>query len=133
VAEVTVIWNGDRTLAGLESTVARAMEGAGSALVSATKARVSAPYPPASRPGQPPHRRSGGLQGAMASRVSRSAGAVTLSMGVHASSPVADQAKALARGTGRMAPRPFLGDLATTTDSVVDAITTAVRSELGRS
>lgn len=130
MSDVTVTWRGDDILAQVSAAVATAMDSAGKALSTQTKAKIATPFPPASRPGQPPRRRSGGLIGAVDSRTERSGRNVTLRVGVPASSPVRRQAEALQGGTGRMAARPFVPTATVATALVVDAVTDAVRSAL---
>jgi hypothetical protein len=133
MAEVTVHWRGDEVLADIEAAVAEGMELAGKVLATSTQRKVSTPYPPASRPGQPPHRRSGGLAGAVGHRVTRSGRNVTLDVGVPDSSSVGRQARALQKGTGRMAARPFLPEEDQATTTVVGYVEGAVRASIGRS
>ena len=130
--QVNVIWRGDAVLAQIRAAAASGMEAAGRALVSSTVSDISTPYPPASRPGQPPHRRGGGLRRGVGSTVVRSGTTVALTVGVPRSSPVARQARALQGGTSRMAARPFMPTPAMAKALVVDAVTSAVRSQIGR-
>jgi hypothetical protein len=131
MADVTVIWRGDQVLADVAAAVEEGMAIAGKVLTASTVRSVSSPYPPASRPGQPPHRRSGGLAGAIGAKVSRSGRSVTLSVGVPAGSPVRRQAEALQRGTGRMAARPFVPEPERATTTVVGYVEGAVRARIG--
>jgi hypothetical protein len=125
-----VAWNGPQILSTVEAAAVRAMETAGAALATSTKARVSTPYPPASAPGEAPHLRSGGLHDAIGSQVTRGGRTVTLKVGVPADSAVLAQARALASGTGRMAARPFMDSAATVRAMVTEAVAGAVRSAL---
>lgn len=126
---VNVTWRGPQVLAGIEAAVMRAFETAGKTLVAGTVRDVSTPWPPASRPGQPPHRRTGGLARGITHRVSRSGHTLSLAVGVPASSPVARQARALQGGTRRMAPRPFVPTARRATTIVVGLVAGAVRAE----
>lgn len=135
MAEVTVTWNGPAILAGIGTAVAAAMVETGDLVAGRTAAKVLVPYPPASAPGSRPHARrglSGGLAGAIDSRVARSGRNVTLSVGVPAASPNAQVATWLTEGTpgGRMKPRPWMPDKAETTALVTDAVAAAARAEL---
>lgn len=67
---------------------------------------VNTPYPPASSPGQPPHRRSRTLQRGLTVWITRGVGTVVMHMGWRNNDPV--YARFLAKGTARMAPRPAL-------------------------
>ena len=71
---------------------------------------ISMPYPPASAPGMPPHRRTGRLLRSMQSSVSRVGRVVRVQYGATARSPKrkAPYPAYLQRGTRRMAPRPYL-------------------------
>lgn len=129
-ANVTITWNGDHVMALVEAAVAQGMEVAGKALSASTKRNISTPYPPASRPGSPPHRRSGGLHGAVTHRVSRQGRNVTMSVGVPAGSPVARQAEALQRGTSRMAARPFVPEHGRSTVTVIGYVEAACKAAL---
>lgn len=131
MTEVTVTWRDDQVLAEIAGAVAKGMETAGKVLAASTVRSISTPYPPASSPGQPPHRRSGGLAGAVGHRVSRKGSTVELSVGVPAGSPVARQAQALQKGTARMAARPFVPDPGHAATTVVGYVEAAVRHELG--
>ncbi len=128
MAEVSVVWRGDQVLAEISSAVLGAMTAAGQALAAGVVSSISAPYPPASSPGQPPHRRSGGLRAEVTSRTTRAAGAVTMTVGVPSDSPVRTQAQALQGGTARMAARPFVPTVERATAVVLDHVAAAVRA-----
>lgn len=71
------------------------------------RALINTSYPPASAPGQPPHRRSGALQAAVYSVVEEFVDAgptVTIAY----NNSIAPHAKFLASGTSKMAPRPSI-------------------------
>lgn len=97
-------------MATVTNAVVSALDAAGDALVAKYRRILNTPYPPASRPGQPPHRRSGHLRDAQAHRIARDAFGVTLIVGVPTSSPYSDQARFLADGTKRMKARPWIDD-----------------------
>lgn len=105
-----VDWHGEEIMEDIAKAVVAGLDAAGEALVEKYQRMLNVPYPPASRPGQPPHRRSGGLGRAQTHRVARDAFGVALIVGVPTSSPVAAQASALAKGTGRMKARPWIDE-----------------------
>lgn len=131
MSDVTVIWRGDDVLREIEAAVVTGMEIAGTAMRASTVRSLSTPFPPASAPGNPPHRRSGGLAGAVDSRVSRQGRNVVLSVGVPTGSRVRRQAEALQKGTSRMAARPFLPEVDRATTTVVGYVEGAVRAQVG--
>ncbi len=78
---------------------------AASVLERNVKARIGTSFPPASRPGRPPHRRTGALQ-----RGVHGAARVLNNFRVRVELTVAAfYAPFLQRGTRRMAARPFIG------------------------
>ncbi len=89
----------DRFKRGIHREMGRRLNRSGDEIVRAVRESISTPYPPASGPGNPPHRRSGGLWRSIFA--TRRGDAVT----VAASAPHGEY---LERGTSRMAPRPFL-------------------------
>lgn len=93
-------------VAEIGSAVATGMAVAGKALSASTARNINTPYPPASEPGTPPHRRSGDLHDAVTHSVRRGMGTVVLRVGVPPGGPV--YAAFLQGGTRRMAPRPFI-------------------------
>ena len=100
---VSVQWQGDRATRGLSATLHRRMQ-RGAALVQADARRlVSTPYPPASRPGQPPRRRTGRLMNSIVATVSQRGRSIVLSLTARVR-----YARFLELGTVRMAARPFL-------------------------
>lgn len=92
--------NPDKIMKKIREKDAKARRAAGEYLVQKVQEKISTLYPPASSPGDPPHLRTGTLQGS----VFYSIDGETLSVG--ASVPYAD---ALEFGTQNMAARPFLG------------------------
>lgn len=133
MANVTVEWRGNAVLAQVEAAVASGMATAGKALAASTVKKVSTPYPPASRPGNPPHARrgrSGGLAGAITHKVERQGQNVVLSVGVPPDSPNRKVAEYLQGGTGRMAARPFTESEARATATVVGYVEAAVKGAM---
>jgi hypothetical protein len=55
-------WNGDHFIDSVRDQFAQNITGAGELLRDKMKQAVDTPYPPPSSPGEPPHRRTGGLQ-----------------------------------------------------------------------
>ena len=98
-----VVWNGRKVFATTR------LQAKGRLQVGARTARedlrrlVGTPYPPASTPGTPPHRRTGRLQRSVFSEVRERAKSISVYIGARA--PYAGY---LQRGTRRMAARPFL-------------------------
>lgn len=128
MAGVSVTWHGDAVLASVAAAVAQGLGAAGRVMATNTKRDISTPYPPASRPGQPPHMRSGGLRSGVTSRVERSGHDATLFVGVPEGSAVVRQAEALQRGTGRMAARPFLPSLDASRTLIVGYVVGAIKA-----
>lgn len=83
--------------------VADGMEAAAKHLVRVTKANLNTPYPPASSPGDFPHRRTGNLRNAIDYWINRKT--LSVYVGPNTDAPYAWH---LERGTSRMAARPFL-------------------------
>lgn len=106
----TLRWNSDRVISRARSTMLARGNLAAEALERQVKARVGAPYPPASLPGQPPHRRTGALQRGIHVTARLLANRVRVSV-----TALAFYAKFLqlgTRGSGNrpgMAARPFVG------------------------
>jgi hypothetical protein len=71
-----------------------------SAIEQAQREVLNEPYPPASRPGSPPHRRSGRLQAESGTKINVQTGSIQL---INA----APYASFLRDGTSRMARRPW--------------------------
>jgi hypothetical protein len=111
MAGTTIDWYGPQVVRDLEAAVERGMEKAGEALVAGIVRKISRPAPPASRPGQPPHRRSGGLARSVTHRVERRGGEMVLTVGVFPGAEAEDYSAALQQGTSRMSARPYLDDL----------------------
>ena len=76
----------------------------GDQLVRDLRAVVDVPYPPASAPGRPPHKRSGRLRAMLGARVVGDKAFV----GSSARRGSAPYPKFLEEGTSNMAPRPYL-------------------------
>lgn len=55
-------WNGDIVMGEIRDGTARRLGRAAAHVATAVKHKISVPYPPSSRPGQPPRRRSGALR-----------------------------------------------------------------------
>ena len=55
-------WEGGRAKWAVRSAIADGMEKASLEFVKLVKRKINTPYPPASRPGEPPHRRTGNLR-----------------------------------------------------------------------
>ena len=87
------------------------MEGIGRLLVSQLAAAVSTPFPPASRVGESPHRRSGDLKGSFKFLVKT--GIITVSLRVFTDNPYAARLEFGFIGTDRLGrninqgPRPY--------------------------
>lgn len=75
---ITGTWHADAILDRLAAAMARGMDDAGRLAVDSAKDQLDTPFPPASRPGQPPHRRSGNLQSAQDHWVERESRGATL-------------------------------------------------------
>lgn len=96
-------WNGGRAPWVVRSIIADGLEEAARSLAWHIRRSISTPYPPASEPGEPPHRRTGTLYRGVGSTVNRQ----TLVARI-----VVDRKvfywKFLERGTSMMDPRPFV-------------------------
>lgn len=66
---VTMKWYGERCRRDLRAELLDRLEAAAEHVVEQTKQNIAAPGPPASRPGEYPHRVSGELQGSISSVV----------------------------------------------------------------
>jgi hypothetical protein len=104
MATARVIWNADRFNARLRGVLQGRAQRAVNVVVGDTQKRVSRPYPPASRPGEPPARRSGRLRSSISGQVSVTKREITAT--VRARAPYARQ---LDPGGGKIAKRPFIG------------------------
>lgn len=103
-ATAKVQWRAQQFLSAYTRRVtARTAQIAATEITQQIKARVGTPYPPASRPGQPPHRRTGRLQ--------RSVGGNTILSGnrlIVTHFATAFHAPFMQLGTRHIRPRPFL-------------------------
>lgn len=115
-----VAWNGDRILADVERAVRRGMEDAGKQIASKARSDLSKPYPPASRRGEPPHRRTGALAAAQQSKVTIEGGNPVLKVGTR---PGLRYAPIMAKS------RPWLA-IDAGADLVVDTVSDEVRRTL---
>ncbi len=115
-----VAWHADRILADVRRGTRRGFEDAGKQLASKAKADLSTPYPPASRPGQRPRRRSGRLAGAQRHKITESGDQIEMTVG----SPDVPYAAIVA------SKRPWLA-VSPTEAMVVDAVSDNVRRTLG--
>lgn len=96
-----------------------ALEIAGRTLVRAIQVKINKSYPPASKPGNPPARRTG--------RLHSSIGFVVNGLSVIVSAKV-PYAAFLEDGTGRMAARPFMAKTLNESWSVVWGVMTSTRA-----
>jgi hypothetical protein len=123
MARVTLRWHQDRVVSRVRTDTLRRAQIAATVLERNVKARLGTPGPPASRPGQPPRRRSGALQ-----RGVRATARLVNQFRVRvAVSVAAFYAPFLQRGTRRMARRPITG-YAEDTRAVVDILSGRRRS-----
>ena len=104
MASVDLRWNQDRVITRARATMMRRGVLAAEALERQVKTRVADPFPPASRPGQPPHRRTGALQRGIQTTARLLVNRVRISL-----TAAAHYARFLQRGTRKMARRPFVG------------------------
>ena len=116
-----VEWHADRILRDVERGTRTGLEAAGKQLASKAKADLSTPYPPASRPGQRPRRRSGKLAGAQQHKVTLRSGEVVLVVGT---APGVSYAHIVA------SDRPWLA-LSPTEAMVTNIVSDEVRRSLG--
>lgn len=97
----------DEIMADIGRQVKGIMETLGPEMVEDVREYIGEPYPPASAPGQPPHKRSGELAASVSYRVVELGPNVyTLELEV-----AAEHAVYLEEGTATMAPRPFKGPM----------------------
>lgn len=114
-------WNADRILRDVERGTRNGLEQAGKQLASKAKADLSKPYPPASRRGEPPHRRTGALAAAQQHKVTTEGGDIVLVVGTRPG----------LRYAGIMAAtRPWLA-VSPTEAMVTEAVANDVRRTLG--
>lgn len=115
-----VQWNGDRILADVERAVRSGMDAAGRQIAQKAKADLSKPFPPASRRGEPPHRRTGKLAAAQEHKVTMEGGNPVLKVGTR---PGLKYAPIMAKS------RPWLA-VSPAENLVVDRVTEDVRRAL---
>ncbi len=113
-------WNGPQILTDVERATRQAFEDVGKQLANQARSDLSTPYPPASRPGQAPRKRTGKLAGAQAHKVTDEGGEIVLRVG---SPGVAYAAIVASR-------RPWLA-VSPTAALVTDAVADNVRRTLG--
>lgn len=114
-------WNGDRILADVRRGTRNGLERAGKQMAAKAKSDLSKPYPPASRRGEPPRKRTGALAAAQEHKVTEQSGDVVLVVGTRPG----------LRYAGIMAAsRPWLA-VDAGTDLVVDTVSDEVRRTLG--
>lgn len=87
--------------------IAEVMRKVGEEILADLQRTVGKGYPPASAPGQPPHRRTGELQNSFTVRL-EGEGSADVVMYIEST---ADHSAYLEYGTSRMAARPFLAPL----------------------
>jgi hypothetical protein len=110
----------------ISRAVVDGMERASDEIIEDIKQRISTAYPPASKPGEPPHRRTGNLLASNDSFVTSDVGGLEVTMTLSNS---AFYAGFLRDGTSKMAARDFFQDsdadryLPKVIDAVVDEIT----------
>lgn len=107
MASYTVNWQGPRVLEFFRGRMQARVRASADLVASHAQSLVSIPYPPASSPGNPPHRRTGLLRSSIRAEVVRGG----FGFGRFYGRVIADvpYASFLERGTRRMAARPFLG------------------------
>lgn len=113
-------WHGKQIEWRVRNAVADALDDLGRRLVWRVRRALNIPYPPASDPGNPPHRRTGLLRDSIFTTVNRHQLVLHLRV---------DEEtfywKFLEYGTIKMAPRPFLG-------VTLDAMQTTMSTEIRR-
>lgn len=114
-------WHADRILADVERGTRNGLEQAGKQLAAKAKSDLSNSYPPASRPGQPPHKRSGALAAAQEHKVVTEGGDIVLKVGTR---PGLRYAPIMAK------TRPWLA-VTPTAEQVIDTVSDEVRRTLG--
>lgn len=105
MARVTLRWHQDRVMSRVRTQTLQRAHVAAAVLEHNVKTRLGTPYPPASRPGQPPHRRTGALQRSVHA-TARMINQFRVRIAV---TVAAFYAQFLQRGTRRMARRPITG------------------------
>lgn len=98
-----VIWDQTYVKRTLRPAIRDAFVDYGREYVRDVRANISTPYPPASRPGEPPHRRRGRLRSSMRATVFVDSNDVVLQAGSDLK-----YSTFLEVGTSRMAARPYL-------------------------
>lgn len=96
-------WYGGRRSWEVRSAIADAMELAAAHIVRKIKADLNTPYPPASSPGEAPHRRTGNLRASVDYWINRKR--LEVDIGVNVDAPYWSD---LEFGTVNMDARPFL-------------------------
>lgn len=104
MATSRVVWNADNFTRQMRSVLQGRAQRAVNIVANDTRNRVSKPYPPASRPGEPPRRRRGILQRSIAGFVTVTKREITATVVARA-----PYAKRLDPGGGRIKRRPFIG------------------------
>lgn len=113
-------WRGKQIEWRVRNAVGDALDDLGRRLVWRVRRALNIPYPPASEPGHPPHRRTGLLRNSIFTTVNRHQLVLHLRVDEEAF-----YWKFLERGTIKMAPRPFLG-------ITLDAMQTTISTEIRR-
>lgn len=99
----SVKWYGPKVIDSIKAMAEKRMEAATVVVANRAKQLISTPYPPPSRPGEPPHRRTGRLRASVAREVTWDESTVIGRVGSNVK-----YAKWLELGTSRMAARPWL-------------------------
>lgn len=99
----TLKWNGGSAPWVVRSAIADGMERAAANVKRAMRRRLNIPYPPASRPGQSPRRRTGRLRNSIQFWINRKT--LEVFIGPDATAPYGFW---LEYGTSKMEPRPFM-------------------------
>lgn len=98
----------DQVIQKLSRSLARAFEKAGAREESNIQEMIGTPYPPASSPGTPPHRRTGNLQDGVGHDVRLRGRSVVLTMFSNRAAGDPRVPIYLEYGTGKVAPRPYM-------------------------
>ena len=101
---VKLTWHGEKIKRSMRAAFFNGMEAAGKSFVYHIRSSINKPFPPASAPGEPPHKRSGNLQAAVDYWVKK--GKLELDIGVNIDAPYWSD---LEFGTKKMEARPFIG------------------------